>query len=297
MFLIKVVLLSLKIMMNRIWISALIIILSFSCISLKAQDTLPNFTVRKISKEKVQVSWINPYKNVVQMIVQRSFDSTKYFRSVFSSLSPWLPQNGFVDNHVPVGYKVFYRVHYVFEGGEYVFSHSLSPDNYTPFKVVRIDDDSTTTEEETTQETTTKREVKVYRNNRDTLINIIPYKDYRKFKDSINRKTKDTIQYTEYDDEIVIKPFIPKPVWKASTYVFTNDAGFIRIKLPLAKKNRYKLIFYNEAAEYVFTILHVKEPDLILDKSNFKNAGWYFFELYENEKLKEKNKLFVSKDK
>ncbi|MBX2932341.1 MAG: hypothetical protein KF781_10395 [Chitinophagaceae bacterium] len=283
-------------MIKRIWIYTTLVFFIMNSYALKAQDTLPNFTVRDIGKGKVQVSWVNPYENVVQMIVQRSFDSTKYFRSVFSSISPWLPQNGFVDNHAPVGYKVFYRVHYVFEGGKYVFTPSQSPQNYTPIKIVRVNDDDTD-DDETNNNNSSKREVKVYRNNRDTLINIVSYKDYKRYKDSINKQTKDTIQYTEYDDEIVIKPYIPKPVWKASVFVFTNDMGFIRIKIPLAKRNRYKIIFYNERDELVFSIKHVKEPDLVLDKSNFKSAGWYFFELYENEKLIEKNKIYVGKDR
>lgn len=300
MFLIIYGLLSLKIMIKRIWICSIVFVLIFSSYEVKSQDTLPNFTVRELAKGKVQVSWVNPYNNVVQMIVQRSFDSTKYFRSIFSSISPWLPQNGFVDNNVPIGYKVYYRVHYVIEGGEYFFTPSKSPQNYTPIKVTKVNDDEENEgnkKDSSNKVTTTKREIKVYRNNRDTLINTIDYKNYKRYKDSINKNTKDTIQYTEYDDEIIIKPYIPKPVWKASTNIFTNDKGFIRIVLPLAKQHRYKIIFYNERNEQIFTIKHVKEADLILDKSNFKSAGWYFFELYENDKLKERNKIFVGKDR
>ncbi len=300
MFLIIYGLLSLKIMIKRIWICSIVFVLIFGSYEVKSQDTLPNFTVRELAKGKVQVSWVNPYNKVVQMIVQRSFDSTKYFRSIFSSISPWLPQNGFVDNNVPIGYKVYYRVHYVFEGGEYFFTPSKSPQNYTPIKVSKINDDEENEgnkKDSSNKVTTTKREIKIYRNNRDTLINTIDYKNYKRYKDSINKNTKDTIQYTEYDDEIIIKPYIPKPVWKASTNIFTNDKGFIRIVLPLAKQHRYKIIFYNERNEQIFTIKHVKEVDLILDKSNFKSAGWYFFELYENDKLKERNKIFVGKDR
>ena len=31
----------------------------------------------------------------------------------------------------------------------------------------------------------------------------------------------------------------------------------------------------------IFQIEQVKESDLIIDKSNFRKAGWIFFELYE----------------
>ena len=267
--------------------------------SVKAQDTLPHFTVRQLAKGKVQVSWINPYDKVVQMIVQRSFDSTKYFRSVFSSQSPWLPQNGFVDNNASVDYKVYYRVHYVLEGGAYFFTPSKSPEKYTTIKVVKIkpDEKEETNSDDKNQTDEGTKTIKIYKKNKDSLIAEINYKDYRRFRDSVNKKTKDTIQTTENDDEIIIKPYVPKPVWKASTYIFTNDYGFVRILIPLAKQYKYKIIFYNEQNEEVLTIKHVKEKDLILDKSNFKNSGWFYFELYENEKLKEKNKIYVGIDK
>lgn len=286
-------------------IFSLLLLIIISIGNLSAQDTLPNFTVRDLGNGKAQISWINPFDNVVQMIIQRSFDSTKYFRSIFSSQSPWLPQNGYVDTRVPIGYKVYYRVHYVFEGGSYFFSLSKTPQKYIPIKVIKVNNknekEEVTNENEdsTNNEINTKEEktIKVYKTTKDTLIAIVKYKDYRKYRDSVNKKTKDTLQLTENDDEVIIKPYIPKPVWKASTYIFTNDAGFVRIYLPLVKRFHYKIVFYNEQHQEILFIKHVKEEDLILDKSNFKSTGWYFFELYENEKLKEKNKIYVGIDK
>lgn len=290
-------------MMNRrIYTFFITTLFLLTTIELCAQDTLPNFTVRDLGKGKAQISWINTYDKVVQMIVQRSFDSTKYFRSVFSSQSPWLPQNGFVDNHVPIGYKVYYRVHYVLEGGNYFFTTSKTPQKYIPIKVVKINYDKE--EDESKKDSSNKEEqteevktIKVYKTNKDTLIAVVNYKDYKRFKDSVNKNSKDTLQVTENDDEVILKPYIPKPVWKSSTYIFTNENGFIRIYLPLAKRYKYKIIFYTEQLQELFVIKHVKEDDLILDKSNFRTAGWYYFELFENEKLKEKNKIFVGKDK
>lgn len=260
-----------------------------------AQDTLPNFTTRYLAKNKVQVSWINPFDKMVQLVVQRSFDSTKYFRSIFSSQSPWLPQNGFVDNNAPVGYKVYYRVQYIFEGGAYFFTHSKSPSNYQSIKVTPVGNDDD--KDEPKEEKKPVRYVKIYKRSKDSLIATIEYKDYKRYRDSINKTTKDTIQRTYDDDEIIIKPFIPKPVWKASTHIFTNDKGFIRIVLPLAKQHKYRVVFFEENNEELFQIKHVKEADLVLDKSNFYKAAWYYFELYEDDKLIEKNKFYVSRDR
>lgn len=260
-----------------------------------AQDTLPNFTTRYLAKNKVQVSWINPFDKMVQLVVQRSFDSTKYFRSIFSSQSPWLPQNGFVDNNAPVGYKVYYRVQYIFEGGAYFFTHSKSPSNYQSIKVTPVGNEDD--KDEPKEEKKPVRYVKIYKRSKDSLIATIEYKDYKRYRDSINKTTKDTIQRTYDDDEIIIKPFIPKPVWKASTHIFTNDKGFIRIVLPLAKQHKYRVVFFEENNEELFQIKHVKEADLVLDKSNFYKAAWYYFELYEDDKLIEKNKFYVSRDR
>lgn len=258
-----------------------------------AQDTLPNFTVRQLAKGKVQVSWINPFNKMVQLIVQRSFDSTKYFRSIFSSQSPWLPQNGFVDNNAPQDYKVFYRIQYVFEGGEYFFTSSKAADKFDNIRVESINDDPAANE----GNKNAKKIIKVYRNTKDTLVAEVDYKNYKRFRDSVYRNTKDTLRNTEYDDEVIIKPYIPKPVWKASAFVFTNEKGYIRIVLPNFSKHKYKLVFFNEQGDEVLLIRHIKEDDLVLDKSNFRQNGWYYFELYQDDKVFDKNKIYIINDR
>ena len=262
-------------------------------ISSYAQDTLPNFTLRDLGSGKAQVSWQNKFDNIVQLTVQRSFDSTGFFKTIFSSESPWLPQNGFVDNKVPIGYRVFYRIQYVFTGGSYFFTKSKSPTAYTR---IRTDYNSSNEPPPEGKEVEGKRYIKIYRKSKEYLINLIEYKDYRRFKDSIYRYTKDTLLYID-NDEAIIKPYIVKGVWKASGYVYTNDKGFIRITIPSAKQRKYKIIFFQEGGEEVLFIKQVKDVDLILDKSNFRHTGWYFFDLYEDEKLKEKNKFYLSKDR
>ena len=42
--------------------------------------------------------------------------------------------------------------------------------------------------------------------------------------------------------------------------------------------------------------LDVIYTDRVLDKTNFVHAGWFTYELYEDEKLKEKNKFQLQKD-
>ena len=98
------------------------------------------------------------------------------------------------------------------------------------------------------------------------------------------------------NDEVLWKQFVPKIIWKPSEYIFTNEDGYATIKLPLYNKHKYHIIFFNEKGTELFKIKQVKEDGLILDKTNFLHAGWFYFELYEDDKLKEKNKFYLLKD-
>ena len=53
-----------------------------------SQNALPKFSVRILNKEKNQISWKNPYSSCVQLSVQRSYDSLRFFTTIFSSQSP-----------------------------------------------------------------------------------------------------------------------------------------------------------------------------------------------------------------
>ena len=118
---------------------------------------------------------------------------------------------------------------------------------------------------------------------------------YAKFKDSITRKTKDTL-FVLGDDKILWKPFVPKPLWKPSINVFTADKGYVSIVLPNYKTHHYKLVFYDAKDKEIFRIKQLKQDKLTLEKSNFLHEGWFYFELFEDDKLKEKNKFFIEKD-
>ncbi len=103
--------------------------------------------------------------------------------------------------------------------------------------------------------------------------------------------TKDTAAAT------VLKPIIPKkPDFIPSFYVYTNRDGYIFINLPDADKKKYHLKFYEEDDSFLFEIKAIHDPALTLDKTNFMHAGWFKFELYNDEKLIEKNKIYLAKE-
>ena len=62
-----------------------------------AQDTLPKFSVKNVGNNRIVIGWINTFETVRQISIQRSFDSTKNFKSILTVADPSIPENGFVD--------------------------------------------------------------------------------------------------------------------------------------------------------------------------------------------------------
>jgi len=127
---------------------------------------------------------------------------------------------------------------------------------------------------------------------KDSLITKLDPNGFLKYKDSLRLKTKDTL-YVFNKTYASLHPFIPVYVWKPSLYVFNSKKGEPTIQIATAKKHNYRLVFKNEKGLFLFQLSPIKEEQLFLDKSNFLHAGWFEFELYEDEKLLEKNKIFI----
>ena len=244
-----------------------------------AQDTLPNFTIRSLGNNRTQVSWINPYETIVQLSVQRSFDSLRNFRTVFSPAVPASRQNGFLDTKTPAGTKVYYRIYYVLAGGAYFF---------TPSRQAATGIDYTSNVSLEPEQLITIRL-------KDVVIGQLNVQQYKQFRDSMIYQTKDTL-FAVSPTEILIKPYAAKQMWKASQYIFSTREGFINIKLPQAATKQYRVIFFEEDGTQLFEINRIKEPVLTIDKANFIHSGWFLFDLFENGVLIERNKFYVARD-
>ena len=157
-----------------------------------------------------------------------------------------------------------------------------------PFQVVVGDDIET-------EELVYVHWVSIYKKSKDSLIKTMDIDFYKKYKDSIKLKTKDTLVNIGID-EYLIKPFVPKPVWKASAYLYTNTDGYTILKVPEFGKHQYKVIFKEENGTDIFTLHKVLDSYLLIDKSNFPHAGWFFYEMYQDDVLFEKNKFFIESD-
>lgn len=246
-----------------------------------SQDTLPNFTLKERGN-KVLISWYNPYETVIQLNIQRSFDSLTNFKTIFSPVSPELQQNGYSETKLPTN-RVFYRLFYVMRGGSYFFTRSQRIGSELNNRDVK-------TAPNAAGDATGQITVRV----RSEFLKRIAASRFTSFRDSVLQRTKDTLNAIN-DSLVVILPYTGPDNFRPSIFVFSTRDG-VSISLPGSNSKRFSVKFFEENGSPIFEIQHVKEPSLMLDKANFYHAGWFLFELYEDDKLKEKNRFYLSRD-
>src|ERR1044072_5412115 len=228
----------------------------------RAQEVLPNFTVVTKGNKKVIISWTNNYPVVKQISIQRSKDSTRGFTSILSVADPTAQQNGIVDAKAP-DEKQFYRLFIVQDSGKFVFSKSKRPILDTAKVVVNKPQQSTDNAPRViiTEKVTPKQAEEIkeklqpvpepvvkapepekffFIKKRDTLVATINAREIKKFRDSVITKTKDTIAFAG-GDTILLKPFVPKEIYKPSKFVYTEKDGNIRVNVPGAPLHHYSI--------------------------------------------------------
>jgi hypothetical protein len=134
----------------------------------------------------------------------------------------------------------------------------------------------------------------------DSVIMQLPGTRVGRFSDSLIKQTKDTLLFVNADT-LQIKPYIekykePKEVYKVSSYVFTSKDGNVTIALADFNRKKYFVAFYETDDTPVLEVKEIRDAVLIIDKTNFGHSGWFRFELYEDGKLKEKNKLLIPRE-
>lgn len=239
--------------------------------------------VAGVADTKVKVEWTNPYgDSVVQLNIQRSWDSAKAFQTIFVPLSPELPQNGFIDEKA--GYTgMYYRIFYVLANGSFYF---------TKAQKVKTGSDFT---DEISEEKAADKNFLVTVHDDDSVLGQFNFERYKHFRDSIVNFTRDTL-YSLTDADILIRYYANNINWIPSTRIFTNSNGYVQIYLSDALQKNYRIRFFDENHKQLFTIQRVPQPQLLLDKTDFMHSGWFYFELYEDNKIKERNKLYLPKD-
>ena len=222
-----------------------------------AQDTLPKFSVKNAGGGRIIVSWLNTYQLVKQINIQRSFDSLKNYKTILSVPDPMNKQNGYADTKANSD-NMFYRLFIVLDGSQFIFTKSKRP---------VIDSAQMAAAEQK--------------------------KVLDPFSAEVNKPSKNmdsTLKTNGYDSRNRPNIFVP------SLYVYTARDGNIHLNLPDANAKKYALKFYDENDNFLFEIKNLKDQSLIVDKTNFYHAGWFKFELYVDDKLKEKHKFYIEKE-
>ncbi|MEO6489122.1 MAG: hypothetical protein ABIO04_04205 [Ferruginibacter sp.] len=244
--------------MRHCTIFFLLILVSQVAIS---QELLPNITVKNFNN-KIIVSWQNGYKVPITSIsIQRSFDSLKNYNTIGSVLNPQNLENGYADNKPPYN-KMYYRVFISFEGGAYLFSSIVRP-----VKEMLDTDSSKVTPESIAENTRFPWQSNPYA---DAGIHKPPGKDSVK-----------------NDPEMITYP---------SQRIYSVRENNVILHLTDAATKKYHAKFYDDQDKLLFELTKLKEEYLIIEKVNFVHAGWFHFELFENDLLIEKNKFYVGKD-
>lgn len=278
-----------------------------------SQDTLPSFTVVAKANGRNLLSWTNNFSFTSQISVQKSSDSLRNFSTILTVPDPSVKQNGFVDTRPGSG-KVYYRLFIVLDNGKYLFTASRLPapdtatvtnenilqDNQRVVLSDSLNNREVNTINEKLKKTTANaapvsRPEKFFIVKRKETYASVSQKNFRKFRDSIVYATRDTLVF-ESVDTVVIKPYVPVEIFRASRYVYTERYGHVMISLPDAKRKKYSIRFFEEDKSPLFEIEEVPSPSLVIDKTNFVHSGWFWFELLENGSLKERHRFFIPKD-
>jgi hypothetical protein len=99
-----------------------------------------------------------------------------------------------------------------------------------------------------------------------------------------------------FNSTIIVNNKPKTETWVPSRYVYTQKDGYIRITLPEDAGKKYDIKFFTLKDEFLFELKDIKEKNFKIDKANFYHAGWFRFELYENEVLKEKNRFYLPRE-
>lgn len=292
---------------------------------LHAQDTLPRFSATARGTGKILISWHNQYPVVTQISIQRSTDSLNNFTTLLTVPDPTLPENGAVDSKAPHP-NFFYRLFIVMESGHYLFTASRRPRAEIKASEIAVREDDAEQNlsrivnprvlfvEPARAKDRSPASIKspsaihgspetpeiaiastIFVRKGDSIVGTLSGKQITAFRDSLLSQTRDTLVFID-GDTLLIKPFVPLEVYKISAYVYIGKYGNIHVSLPEAGKRHYSVKFFDENNKLLFELSEVKDPLLILDKSDFHHAGWFRFELFDGDQLKEKNKLFIPKE-
>ena len=258
----------------------------FTAETVFGQAVLPDFTLKN-TQGKISILWVNNYKkNIKGISIQRSYDSIKNFFSIASILNPKNTVNGFTDSTPPYN-KMFYRLFIAFDTGMYLLTHSKRPELNNEIDYTLLIQEINALYEKNTR----LQEDKV-KLNKD-LAQALAEKNKNKTREKTRKNKPLDIKSSEKEvDEDLTKQVPTYP----SKFIFTDKDNNVIATLFDVKDNRYTIKFFLENHKLLFEIKNPPDDYFIIEKVNFIRAGWYLFELYNNDLLVEENKFYISGD-
>lgn len=222
----------------------------------QAQDTLPRFSLRNVGNKRIVVEWHNSFKDIRQISIQRSDDSLRNFKTILTVADPQLPENGYLDTKA-TNDNMFYRLYIMRDRGAFLFSETKRPVIDT---------------------LVAKKGFNLKPENPNT-VHVLPADTALNIPITLNNNNKTRTE-----------------TWTPSKHVYTLKDGYIRITLPEDETKKYSIKFFTLRDEFLFELKEIKEKSFKIDKTNFYQAGWFKFELYEDSELKEKNRFYLPKE-
>ena len=270
-------------MLKYIFIFSVFSLVSIQCFS---QEPLPDFTIKKGTQNQKVISWRNNFGDMIIVLnIQRSGDSVRNFRTVYSETAPSLAVNAFTDMK-PVPGMDYYRIYYQMKNGSYYFTKAkkvasgfISEGLYSHLN---------------TQHVTVKGD-------EDRTVTIA---DFHRIADSVLLSTSDslfyfsdsTVNYKKFNAIAAISPgpAISNSLIPVSNYLFLNPDGNLVIRIPDNKAYDYSMVIYQPDGNTVlYKIGRFPGTEIILSKSSFIRAGFYPYELFEDGKLKERSRFQI----
>ena len=278
---------------------ALLITILTPALSALGQDTLPEFTAA-IRSGRTVISWTNPFEKVVQISVQRSQDSLFGFRTIVTMPDPALAVNGFMDVSAP-DTRQYYRIYVQFPYGRFFQTSVKRPSEQSLYAAP----DARATQDVIPQPVEERPAISGQPSVGRTLPEMPKPEDPKDYENIMKRSKGVFVKKLAWrhlqpgdpmpPETAELKVVLPANLFTPSPFLFTNKDGNVVVAMPQRAGGRYSVHFFLPEGLPLFHFDMTKEPILIVDKVNFQRSGWFDFEIRQDGRVKERNRIFIPK--
>ena len=265
--------------------SVLFICLVFLSGALIAQPALPDFSIIKGPKNHSIISWRNNFGDQLSVLtIQRSSDSVRNFRTIYSVNNLSLQANAYTDNKPAPG-QDYYRLYYMLKNGTYAFTKAkrVSTGFVPEDLLTRLD---------------SRKMIRVT----GAVLGKYEYPSLFHLKDSVLNFTSDslyfvndsTIKYVKFNAVAAMANAETSNLQPVSKFLYLNADSYIVLKFPEQELSHYSMTIYKQnGTSVLFKIPKFENSEIILNKTSFLSTGWYPYEIYKDGKLQERSRLEI----